>query len=257
MKYQNKNLILQMIKQKCKEDRISQKQVCFGICDPAYISRCISNDIEMDKLMLDAIMQRLGMSTRNYEYILRESEYKYFELREKIRMCIQNNQILEAKEIIKQYLDSQSTMKSAKKMHLQAALLLRSYVLAKEEADVFTQIKNVEEALCCTFPLDYMFHLENLLFSETELLLLVRKAMLLEKINKDQAYDMYYKIYKRQLQQPYCESEFIYIFVVVDYHLGSMCLKEQQYDLVKEIVEIGLDGLSKKINYYLLQNYLI
>ena len=69
------NLILRLIKEQCKAERIAQKQLCYGICDPAYISRCISNNIEMDKLMLDAIMQRLGISTRSYEYILRESEY--------------------------------------------------------------------------------------------------------------------------------------------------------------------------------------
>lgn len=103
--YPKSNLILRLIKEKCKLDGITQKQLCYGICDAAYISRCIKNNIEMDKLMMDALMQRLGMSVRNYKYILRDSEYDYFRVREKIRMCISNHNIDEANILIKKYFE--------------------------------------------------------------------------------------------------------------------------------------------------------
>lgn len=246
-KHAKKNLILRMIKEKCVSDGIMQKQVCLGLCDPAYISRCITKNVEMDKLMLDAIMQRLGMSTRNYEYILRDSEYKCFELREKIRMCIQNNQLREANQLIEQYIASQSTMKGAKKLHLQMALLLHSYILAQKNEDLFIQMKNVEEALTHSLPMDYCLKLETLLFSEAELLLLTRKAMILEQMERrEEAYDLYYKLFQRQMCKPYDNGELIHVFAVVDYHLSKLCLKIGQYDLAKRAAKVGVDTLSKK-----------
>ena len=79
------NMILKMIRQESKDLKISMKRLCYGICSSAYLSKCINEDLEMDKLMLEALLQRLGISTRRYTFVLRDSEYACFECREKAR----------------------------------------------------------------------------------------------------------------------------------------------------------------------------
>lgn len=240
------NLILRLIKEKCKLDGITQKQLCLGICDAAYISRCISQNIEMDKLMLDALMQRLGMSVRSYKYILRDSEYRYFTIREKIRMCIRERKTEEANKIVEKYIEMQEEMKGAKKLHYQMALLLRSYVLEQENADVTVQMQNIDEAINCTIPKCSVSELSRFLLSEAELLLLTRKAMLLENMGKDEdAYSLYYNLHEIQKGKTYSTGELTYIFVVVDYHLSKICLRKQEFYSAKRIAEESIENLSR------------
>ena len=241
-----KNLILKMIKEKCMSDGIMQKEICLGLCDPAYMSRCISKNVEMDKLMLDAIMQRLGISTKSYAYILRDSEYVCFEIREKIRMHINNKRFLEANQLIEKYINMQEVVKGAKKLHLQTALLLKSYILEKEKVDASSQMQNVEKALVYTLPKDYEQKIETLFLSEVELLLLTRKALLLEIMQrKDEAYELYFKLYQRQLDKPYRGGELIHVFVVVDYHLSKLCFERGELELLKEILKNSIEALLK------------
>ncbi len=240
------NLILRLIKEKCKLDGITQKQLCYGICDTGYISRCINQNTEVDKLMLDAFMQRLGMSVRSYKYILRDSEYKCFTIREKIRMCISEYKIQEANTLVEEYLEMQTEMKGAKKLHHQMALLLRSYVLGLEDADPMVQMKNIDEAIACTIAEIRVSELGRFLFSEVELLLLTRKAMLLENMGKeDEAYILYYHLYHIQKGKTYATDELTYIFVVVDYHLAKICLRKKEFYSARKIAEKGIESLSK------------
>lgn len=238
------NLLLRMIKDKCKTDGVTLKKLCHGICDTAYISRCISNNTEVDKLMLDAFIQRLGITTSNYMYILRDSEYECFAFREKTRVCIQNGNLKEANELLESYLGMQKKMKGAKKLHYQITLLLRSYVLEKEDADVNVQMQNVEEAIACTMEGVPMAHLDEFLFTEVELLLLLRKAMLLEKIGKEQdAYELYNSLYQLGRTKIYFEK-LTYIFIVVGYHLAKMHLIRKEYYFAQRLVEECIKTLS-------------
>ena len=140
-------MILAMIREKCREDKITQKQLCKGICDPAYLSRCIKDNIEMDKLMMDALMQRLGISTRSYSHILNNSEYEFFQLRESIRVAIKKKEVSLISSLIQQYIEKISILRTGKKLHMQVALFFHSYELALENADYEKQLNNIKCAL--------------------------------------------------------------------------------------------------------------
>lgn len=117
LELEKSNLILHLIRKKTKSDKVPLQKLCYGICDISYISRAIANNTEIDKLILDALMQRLGISSRNYIYMLRDSEYEYFVYREQIRTCIQENRIEKAKILLETYMDMQKKIKGAKKLH--------------------------------------------------------------------------------------------------------------------------------------------
>lgn len=238
-------MILKMIRQECKEQKISLKRLCHGICDASFLSRCINKDIEIDKLMLESLLQRLGISTRRYTFILRDSEYSCFELREKARTHIWQGKPEQAQTCIDQYLTKENEMKSAKHLHHQVALLLRSYIMAEQRDSLETQLENVKTAMECTDA-----HLENLDFesrsySEIELLLILRGGMILSQMNEaEKAFQIYEQLYSLQKRPPYVHNEFAHIFAKVNYQMAKHYLSTANYAKVMEISDYAIKMLA-------------
>ncbi len=241
-----KNMILAMIREKCREDKISQKQLCKGICDPAYLSRCIKDNIEMDKLMMDALMQRLGISTRKYSHILNNSEYEFFQLRESIRNAIKEKSVNLISSLIQQYIERLSPLRTGKKMHMQVALFFCSYELELENADYEKQLNNIKYALECTGITTEALDDPMALFSEVELILLFRYAMLLEQKGEVQvAGEVYEKLCLLCGRPPYNNGELVHIFAAVAYHLSYIYIQKGKYEQVMDIARKMLYQLSE------------
>ncbi len=240
------NMILRLIQQECKEKKITQKKLCHGICDRAYLSRSMKDEIEMDKLMLEVFMQRLGISTRRYMFILRDSEYSYFELREQIRTCLWNNDLTMAEELVQEYLDKVAGMKSAPHLHRQVALLLRSYVMSCKKESWEAQMENVIEALACTKVSLEELDFQEYAYGEIELLLILRGAMLFQQKRRTRAAKALYRgLYDIQKQSPYNSDEFAHIFAKVNYQMAKYYLQEKNYEKVLEVTEHGIEMLAE------------
>ena len=85
------------------------------------------------------------------------------------------------------------------------------------------------------------------MLSESELLLFIRKAGLLEKRGYiEDAYKLYMKLYDIQKRLPYDKGELIHVFVVADYHLAKICMERKDYPLVIRICWDALEMLSKQ-----------
>lgn len=241
-----KNMILAMIREKCREDKISQKQLCKGICDPAYLSRCIKDNIEMDKLMMDALMQRLGISTRRYSHILNNSEYEFFRLRESIRTAIKEKEVNLISRLIQQYVEQISPLRTGKRLHMQVALFFRSYELALENVDCEKQLNNIKYALECTGITTEALDEPMALFSEVELLLFLRYGMVIEqKGEEERAREVYKKLYLLCERDPYNNGELIHVFAAVAYHLSKSYMSEGNYEQVLNLSRETLKNLSK------------
>lgn len=57
------------IKQRRKELKLTQEQVCSGICDPVTLSRIENGKQAPSKSVISALLQRLGMPEARY-YVL-------------------------------------------------------------------------------------------------------------------------------------------------------------------------------------------
>lgn len=57
------------IKQRRKELKLTQEQVCSGICDPVTLSRIENGKQTPSKSVISALLQRLGMPEARY-YVL-------------------------------------------------------------------------------------------------------------------------------------------------------------------------------------------
>ncbi len=239
------NMILRLIQQECKEQKFRRKKLCYGICSLPHLSQNTRDNVELDKLMLEAIMQRLGISTRRYMFILRDSEYSYFELREQTRNYIWNDEIDKAETCIEQYLVAKSGKKSARHLHQQVALLLRSYVMDKKKEPYEKQLNVVREALAHTKVNLEEVDFQTYAYGEIELLLIMRGAMLLESMQESvSARSIYQKLYEAQKKKPYNGDEFAHIFAKVNYQMAKYSMADEDYEKVLEITDYGIKMLA-------------
>ena len=64
-----------------EEHSYNQTELCRGLCSNAALSRYLAGERRMDRLLLSALMQRMGKSPDKFVSVLSDAEYRYFDWR--------------------------------------------------------------------------------------------------------------------------------------------------------------------------------
>lgn len=75
------------IKQRRKELKLTQEQVCSGICDPVTLSRIENGKQTPSKSVISALLQRLGMPEARYYVLESKNELEIEALKKDIIAC--------------------------------------------------------------------------------------------------------------------------------------------------------------------------
>ena len=79
------------------------KQLCQGLCTFQELSYFENGQKLPNKLLLDAILERLGVGAEDYEHFLDYIEYDHWEARQQILHSITFEKIEEAEELLEKY----------------------------------------------------------------------------------------------------------------------------------------------------------
>lgn len=82
---------------------ISMRQVCEGLCSSQEISFLESGKRLPNKLLQDAIVERLGVGAVDYEHFLGVAEYGRWEARQRILHCITSEETGRAERLLEEY----------------------------------------------------------------------------------------------------------------------------------------------------------
>lgn len=81
----------------------SQERVSAGLCTAQELSYFEKGEREVPKLLQDALQERLGLGTEDYEHYLDYSEYEHWEARQRILHCITWEETDRAEALLEQY----------------------------------------------------------------------------------------------------------------------------------------------------------
>lgn len=131
-----------------KKKGLSKKAVCRGICDNSTYGRYEADLIIPNKIMLDAILERLGNNPNMIDYCCTKEEIELKKLRQEIEVSL-NNKTERAMELLEVY---KSKIKKDIKLHTQWVLMIdgllcddtdeaidyfeRGYYLTKDEMTI-------------------------------------------------------------------------------------------------------------------------
>lgn len=82
---------------------LRQEDICRGICSVTTLSRLEQGSREVDSLLGQTLLGRIGKEVTLFETILSEQDYELWKMREQIEKSVENNQVKTAKKKIREY----------------------------------------------------------------------------------------------------------------------------------------------------------
>ena len=86
-----------------RRSSITTAQLCEGLCSKENLRKIKKEDRVCDKILADALFQRLGVSMDKLSYLIRQEEWDEIRIREEIVFLVDTNQREEAKRVLENY----------------------------------------------------------------------------------------------------------------------------------------------------------
>lgn len=131
-----------------EKEKLSQDEVCNGICPVATLSRIETGNREYDSLITETLMSRIGKTVYKYEFVLDDTDYFYYDLRMKIEKSIKEHMISETERLIHEY----EAHMPEDKLHKQYILLKRFQLGVQKNESQEKLILYLQDAIQITKP---------------------------------------------------------------------------------------------------------
>ncbi len=132
------------------EKDVGQKKLCWGLCSQGTYCRYENGERTPDRLLLNAIIQRLGKSADKLVTILTIKEYRYFLWKKKVLTAVGHEDMDELERLLDGKEASDLTIN--KNLQLQFKYRMQALVAWYKEEDVEKGISLLEQAVELTMP---------------------------------------------------------------------------------------------------------
>lgn len=154
-----------LIREHRLKQKLSQKILCQGICSTSKLSKIENGTLQPGIFLAEALLERLGFSSREFIFWGSAEETKIYELKNQLRLWYNWNF-----EKVREPLDELYSLTIDKNDHLIRQNYL--YVKAKYTPSPAERIKFLQDALSCTLPDFDIYKILNYRFSRLELTIL-------------------------------------------------------------------------------------
>lgn len=133
-----------------EEHHANQTELCRGLCSNATLTRYLSGERRMDRLLLSAMMQRLGKSPDKFVSVLTDAEYRYFDWRLQVLNRIADRDWSGLERLI---LDRETADKELNEpLQEQFTLMVRGLLQERLRGDREGATDYFRRAVCATIP---------------------------------------------------------------------------------------------------------
>lgn len=245
-----------LIKEIRTAQKITRKELSYGICSEHTLQELETDSYAADGLMLDILLQRLGQSPDKFEMILNSNLFDMVRLRDLIMEAICRGK-RELAELLLQHYPSRTNVDE---MYLYR---MKAFLVYRLDGNCTLAAQHLRKAAATTLP-DYSYdhfyeQMENYLISAVELEnLLALERMNIESNIKDSAIR---KVSKRHLElcMDYIEyhfhgdEEYAKLTSKCTWLIGKICYLEQDYMQAIVFCKKGMEELRKNtILYFML-----
>lgn len=83
-----KKTVGELMRDTVEEKNMNRGDLCRGLCSASVLTKYLNGERKMDRLLLTALMQRMGLSPDKFVTLLPENEYYYFDWRQRLAMAL-------------------------------------------------------------------------------------------------------------------------------------------------------------------------
>lgn len=149
-----------------KKYEFLQQQICDGICSLATLSRIEKGINEMDSLVSESLLGRIGKEVTRFEIILNDEDYELWQMREDIKKFMKDGENEKAKALLEVY--KQKTVENHP-VHKQFYLFYHAKIKMQSDYAKEEICKRLIEALQITKPKFDIKKAKEYLFNPTEI----------------------------------------------------------------------------------------
>lgn len=149
---------------------ISQSRLCKGLCSVATLSRIEAGERDVDSLLLETLLERLGKTPNQFELILTDLDYMLYQSREDIIKELQNKNAAKAYELLSQY---EERAESKSNVHMQFIISCRALLNELNGGTAKTTIDLLMEAIAYTVPDFKTYRIKDYFLSNRELNIII------------------------------------------------------------------------------------
>jgi transcriptional regulator with XRE-family HTH domain len=133
---------------------ITQSKLCRGLCSIATLSRIEAGERDVDSLLLETLLERLGRMPNQFELILTDFDYLIYQNRIDIKNLIRDNNYEKAYELLNGY---EQITASKGNTHMQFIVYCKALLNEAQGGAVAETINLLMEAIAYTVP-DFKTH---------------------------------------------------------------------------------------------------
>ncbi len=145
---------------------ITQGKLCKGLCSVATLSRIEAGERDVDSLLLETLLERLGKMPNQFELILTDFDYLVYQNRVNIKNLIQDENWEKAYELLQEY---EKLTASKGNAHMQFVAYCRALLNEAQGGAVEDTIKLLMEAISYTVPDFKTYKIKDYYLSSNEL----------------------------------------------------------------------------------------
>lgn len=146
----NKKKLVDLIQETILAKHIWQADLCSGLCSVSALSKYLNRERRMDRLLLCALLQRLGLSSDHFITLLSEEEYFYFDWRQRLASAELVRDWKQAKLILEESVGRKYTCNQP--LQEQFYLLMQGRIQEKLSGDKRQGLPLYERAIQMTIP---------------------------------------------------------------------------------------------------------
>jgi transcriptional regulator with XRE-family HTH domain len=249
--------IRQLIRNICRDQKITSRNLCMNICSESYFSEFLKNQKSINKITIDFLLQRLGLSEGNFEYYLSPKETKNLNTHYKIIELIERKDIISAENAIEEY---ERTIKISDKLNIRFILLMKariSFLKNESSEKIYLSLK---EAVEITIPKFENKAFDRFLLSYNELFFIIEcisykeKMYIDKKLDNEQCQQQYYKIIKYIEKRNFDDIIKAKLYSKVVCLFAKKQLLSKKYELVLEVCNKAMEYLRKSQKLYSIED---
>lgn len=149
---------------------ISQSKLSKGLCSVPTLSRIEAGERDVDSLLLEALLERLGKTPNQFELILTDLDYESYQNREEIKKLIENKNFQSAESLLNIY---ERISGSKGSVHKQFIVTCRAFLNELKGGPIEQTIDLFMEAISYTVPDFQTNEIRDYDLSNTELNIII------------------------------------------------------------------------------------
>ena len=173
---------------------ISRKALYYGLKDVRLVSKMENGEQEMSKLLVDVLLERMGLSTDMYGYVFTIKEYERFQTRADILEALEKGDYIEAESLCKDY---ENMIDKRDKLEKQFMRTMHLLIAMEKGAEPEYLLEEAKEILFLTVPKFNIRNINEYMLSGIERMLIAVQAEMYCRMEdtEEQGMDIYYRLF--------------------------------------------------------------